>query len=74
MYLYRYDNEWLMANIPIQGKRKESNKIVLDWNARNLEYVQRIKKLHQQLLTMEKPVQINWKRISDYSKYSEEFG
>lgn len=57
MYLYRYDKEWLMANLPIQGKCTVPNKIV-DWNARDREYVQRIKALHQQLLTMEKPVRI----------------
>lgn len=57
MYLYRYDKEWLMANLPIQRKHTEPNRLV-DWNARDLEYVQRIKVLHQQLLTMEKPVRI----------------
>ena len=51
MYLYRYDKEWLMANLPIQRKHTEPNRLV-DWNARDLEYVQRIKVLHQQLLTM----------------------
>ena len=55
--MYRYDKEWLMANLPIQLKRTEPNRLV-DWNARDREYVQRIKKLYQQLLTVEKPVRI----------------
>lgn len=57
MYLYRYDKEWLMANLPIQRKNTEPNRLV-DWNSRDREYVQRIKALHQQLLTFEKPVRI----------------
>lgn len=57
MYLYRYDKEWLMANLPTQRKRRETNKIV-DWNARDREYVQGIKNLHQQLLIVEKPIRI----------------
>lgn len=57
MYLYRYDKEWLMANLPIQRKHTEPNRLV-EWNARDQKYVQRIKELHQQLLTMEKPVRI----------------
>lgn len=57
MYLYRYDKEWLMANLPAQQKRTEPTRIV-DWNARDREYVQCIKKLYQQLLTVEKPIRI----------------
>ncbi|HDR2308660.1 TPA: TniQ family protein [Staphylococcus aureus] len=66
MYLYRYAKEWLMANLPIQRKYTEPNRLV-DWNARDREYVQRIKALHQELLTVEKPVRITnsliWKRL-----------
>lgn len=57
MYLYRYDKEWLMANLPARQKRLEINNTV-DWNARDRQYVQRIKKLHHELLIVEKPVRI----------------
>lgn len=55
-----------MANLPIQRKYTEPNRLV-DWNARDREYVQRIKALHQELLTVEKPIRITnsliWKRL-----------
>lgn len=57
MFLYRNDKKWLMNMLPSKKKKAGSNKTV-DWVKRDSEYVAQIKKLHSELLQLEKLVRI----------------
>ena len=56
-YLYRHDKEWLFEHLPALEKKKTPT-FVVDWNSRDQEYKAKIRKLHQGLLRLEKPVRI----------------
>jgi hypothetical protein len=57
MYLYRYDQEWLFANLPAKQRKKQSTKTV-DWDQRDNEYCNQIKQLYLELVALDKPERI----------------
>nr|WP_071318437.1 TnsD family Tn7-like transposition protein [Anaerobacillus isosaccharinicus]MBA5583999.1 TniQ family protein [Anaerobacillus isosaccharinicus]QOY37584.1 TnsD family transposase [Anaerobacillus isosaccharinicus] len=57
MYLYRYDKEWLLERLP-NKKAPVQSKGKIDWYVRDLEYMNKMKALHNELISLEKPVRI----------------
>ncbi|WDV06735.1 TnsD family Tn7-like transposition protein [Lysinibacillus irui] len=57
MYLYHYDRSYLESVLPkVQLRNKPTRSV--DWSKRDQQYVQQIKRLHQQLLQELKPIRI----------------
>ncbi|OXS75822.1 TnsD family Tn7-like transposition protein [Domibacillus enclensis] len=56
-YLYRNDKEWLFDNLPQKQSRVMPTGHV-DWEARDKEYLSKIKALYRQLIVKDKPVRI----------------
>lgn len=57
MYLYRYDKAWLLERLP-NKKAPIQSKGNTDWYVRDLEYMSKMKALHKELISLEKPVRI----------------
>lgn len=56
-YLYRHDKEWLfkqLPNIRTMGKPKA----IVDWGARDFEYLSKVKELYKELIMLNKPVRV----------------
>ncbi|MCS6130766.1 hypothetical protein DWV13_03695 [Clostridium botulinum] len=49
MYLYRYDKEWLINNLPVKSECKIDNHRV-DWNERDKEYLKALKERYIELI------------------------
>jgi hypothetical protein len=56
-YLYRHEKEWLFNQLP-NIRTKEKPKATVDWEARDLEYCLKVKKLYKELVILDKPVRI----------------
>jgi hypothetical protein len=57
MYIYRYDKQWLLSNLPSKVKPKSYN-LRVDWEKRDMEYLESIKKRYKELISNEKLVRI----------------
>lgn len=55
-FLSKYDKEWFNANVPAKKKMVQVKSV--DWNKRDEEYYEKIKKLYDELLVLDKPVRI----------------
>ncbi|WP_276916563.1 TnsD family transposase [Aneurinibacillus aneurinilyticus] len=56
-YLYRHDKEWIFEHLPVKQTKGNPTSIV-DWKARDQEYLSKIKELYKGLIVLDKPVRI----------------
>ncbi|MGP3783400.1 TnsD family transposase [Paenibacillus sp. 1A_MP2] len=56
-YLYRHDKEWLFKQLP-RIRTMGKPKAIVDWEARDLEYLSKVKELYKELIMLNKPVRI----------------
>ena len=63
-WLYRHEKEWLLKVTPKQNRHKYSN-LRVDWDKRDIEIADEIKKTVKRLLTIEPPVRITISRVGN---------
>jgi hypothetical protein len=57
IYLYRHDKVWLFEQLPIIQTKKNID-VIVDWSARDREYLSKVKQLYKELMDLDKPVRI----------------
>ncbi|TMU83780.1 hypothetical protein FGG79_18975 [Bacillus sp. BHET2] len=63
MYLYRNDKDWLKANYPKNAHARKEAKPRVDWEERDIFYLQLVKEKIKELLRLEPPVRVTISRI-----------
>lgn len=57
-YLYRYDNEWLFKNLPRKVEKIKATVNKVNWQTRDIEYVEAINQRYDDLINAVKPTRI----------------
>lgn len=66
IYLYRRERNWLYSNLPKKIAKVNENKVV-DWDERDKEILNKLKKAYKELVNSDKPIRISKSSIGKVS-------